>query len=603
MQQPEKVALGDADLAACPGENTLLALVEGGLDGGARGDVGAHLRGCAECQEIFSEITRPTPFGIGRRCGRYIVKRLIGAGGMGLVYEAFDPLLSRPAALKLIRTDLDTGGGPAALVDLRSRLLREATALARFNHPNVVSVYDVGETDDSLLYIAMEFVDGTTLARWLPRQPRTWKEVFDVYLKAGRGLAAAHDAGVVHRDFKPSNVLVAADDARVLITDFGLARMTPTLDREDAALADTARAAVGVDAVTRAGALLGSPADMSPEQLAGKHADLRSDVFRFCVALWAGLYGTRPFGGATIDELRSAIATRTMTAPLHGSDVPARIREMLERGLHEQPDERPRDMHVLIDELERRSAHEGLSRAERILREADALFHPTEKSIAVPAVAVSLLEGAVGERLRPQARTSRPDLPDLSALEVSGRTMRRLMELLGPYDSVLSHFMVQAGLPGDADGIVRFDADAWYPYPLALDFARSDVFGPELAHRIGQTYARAVLDTQEIPPGQPFTIECLALMIDSFDRTLRLRGVTLDRIRAAGNASGDRTYIEHDPATFEIRTRGAARCATSRGFFAGVAAHFAEKVDLEHSAGLCRDEGANECGYMLRARR
>jgi hypothetical protein len=220
----------------------------------------------------------------------------------------------------------------------------------------------------------------------------------------------------------------------------------------------------------------------------------------------------------------------------------------------------------------------------------------------VPAVAVSLLEGALGERLRPQPRTDRADLPELAAVEVSGRPMQRFMELVGPFEWIMSHFITRAGLLPGVDGIVRFDPEAWYPYAIALDFARSEPFGPEVAHRIGYTYARAVLETQGIPSDLPFTIDTLMQVDDAFDRCLRLRGVTLDRLRAGQRASGERTYVERGPGEIEVQTSGAARCASSRGYFVAVAEHFAKSVELVHCDGPCRDRGANACRYLLRVR-
>jgi hypothetical protein len=481
------------------------------------------------------------------------------------------------------------------------RLLREAKALARLNHPNVVTVHDVGETDDGQFFIAMELVEGVTLGRWLARRDRSWQDVLDVYLEAGRGLAAAHDAGVVHRDFKPSNVLVADEGRRVLVTDFGLARVTANGADESATFPARTRDALSDPAITRAGALIGSPAYMSPEQLAGRPADVRSDVFSFCVSLWAGLYGTRPFGGGTVDELRRAIAAQSPSALIRANAVPAPIRDALSKGLREAPDERPQHVHALLAELGRQLAREGLARAERILREAEALFPPSEKARAVPAVAVSLLEREIGERLRPQPSAAGDGASELASVEVSGRPMQRFMELVGPYEWIMSHFVARAGLPTGDDGIARFDPDAWYPYSLALDFACSEPFGPEVAHHIGHTFARAVLQTQGVPAGAPFTVASLLRVDDAFNRCLRLRGVTLDRLRAQQGADdrGFVDYVAHEPSAIEVKTKGFARCATSRGYWTAVAEHFGRGVEVVHRAGPCRDEGADVCRYLL----
>jgi hypothetical protein len=596
-----EVAVGSSHPTACPGENTLLALVEGRLDDADSDDIAVHLRGCVECQEVLAEVVRPSPFAMGRRFGRYTGRRLIGAGGMGLVYEAFDPFLSRRVAIKLLRADVgEKGGDPGS--HLRLRLLREAKALARLRHPNVVTIHDVGETEDGLFFIAMELVEGETLRRWLPRRARSWREILYAYLEAGRGLAAAHDAGVVHRDFKPSNVLVGAEGDRLLVTDFGLARMTAPGVEDEGAVSDRTRDVGGDPALTRTGTLLGSPAYMSPEQLAGQQADVRSDIFSFCVSLWAGLYGARPFSGGTVDELRRSIRAQRPSSRVPAEDVPARIRETIARGLRESPDDRPQDMRTLLDELDRQRAHEGLSRAQRILREADDFFPAEVKAHALPAVALSLLEGVLGEPLRPSPRGARADPPELALLEVWGRPMQRFMDLIGPYEWIVSHFITRAGLTPGVDGIVRFDPDAWYPYSLALEFARSEPFGPEIAHRIGSTFARAVLETHGVPSNAPFTLATVVRADEAFDRCLRLHGVTMDRLRAEGRIPCDRTYVGRDADTIEVQTGGLARCATSRGYYTGLAEYFGRSTEVVHCEGPCRDQGGNACRYLLRPR-
>jgi len=565
-----EVSFGSSHSTACPGDDALLALVEGRLDDADGDDMAEHLRGCVECQDVVAEVVRPSPPAMGRRFGRYTARRLIGAGAMGLVYEAFDPFLSRPVAIKLLRTDLgEKRSGPGS--PLRLQLLREAKALARLRHPNVVAIHDAGETDDGLFFIATELIDGETLRRWLSRRARSWREILYAYLEAGRGLVAAHDAGVVHRDFKPSNVFVGAEGERVFVTDFGLARMTAAGVEDDAAASGRTRDGGGDPPLTRTGTLLGSPAYMSPEQLAGDRADARSDIFSFCVSLWAGLYGARPFSGGTVDELRRSIRAQLPGSRVGSEDVPARIRETIARGLRESPDERPHDMRTLLDELDRQRAHEGLSRARR-------------------------------EPLRPPPRAARADPPELALLEVWGRPMQRFMDLIGPYEWIVSHFITRAGLAPDVDGIARFDPDAWYPCSLALEFTRSEPFGPEIAHRIGYTFARAVLETHGVPRNASFTVATAVRADDAFDRCLRLRGVTVDRLRADGRIPRDRTYAARDPDAIEVQTGGLARCATSRGYYTGVAEYFVRSAELVHCEGTCRDEGGNACRYLLRPR-
>jgi len=155
--------------------------------------------------------------------GRYTLLGTLGQGGMGLVLAAYDARLDRRVALKLLRSRR----GSRSEKTEEARLLREAQAMARLNHPNVVAVYDAGTLENGSVFIAMEYVQGQTLSRWRQQQERSWREVLGVYLAAGQGLPAAHAAGLVHRDFKPDNVLVG-EDGRVKVTDFGLARGEPT---------------------------------------------------------------------------------------------------------------------------------------------------------------------------------------------------------------------------------------------------------------------------------------------------------------------------------------------------------------------------------------
>ncbi len=286
------------------------------------------------------------------RIGRFVVVERLGGGAMGVVYRAHDPELARDVALKLLRPDLRTEGnasrGPA-------RLLREAQAIARINHPNVIAVHEVGTVGDQV-FIAMEFVEGQTLSRWLAGRPSA-RRVLEVFLAAGRGIAAAHAAGVVHRDFKPDNVLVG-NDARVRVVDFGLARHTtsgvagadhppdpPALD----VTADTPIAA----SLTKTGAVMGTPAYMSPEQYLGRPADARSDQFSFCVALYEGLYGQRPFTARTIPELAFAVTHGEVHGPPNDLGVPRFVWPALHRGLSVRPDDRFATMDDLLRALDR----------------------------------------------------------------------------------------------------------------------------------------------------------------------------------------------------------------------------------------------------------
>ena len=284
------------------------------------------------------------------RIGRFTVIQRIGAGGMGVVYAAFDPKLDRKIAVKLVRRRGDDRDSKA---DAQARLLREAQAMAKLSHPNVISVFDVG-THDGQVYIAMEFVDGSTLDAWHKAQPRTEREVLDAFVDAGRGLAAAHAAGMVHRDFKPENVLVGAD-GRVRVMDFGIVRADMSNEGQTGrfeALSVTQLEAE-LAPFTEQGALLGTPAYMAPEQITSSAVDARADQFSFCVSLYEALYGERPFAGNSVGALLFGIMQGKIREPPKGSRVSARLRRILLRGLSRKATDRYPSMEPLLADLAR----------------------------------------------------------------------------------------------------------------------------------------------------------------------------------------------------------------------------------------------------------
>ena len=246
----------------------------------------------------------------GATLGRYVVLDLLGAGGMGVVHTAYDPELDRKVALKLLRTDHAVG---------RARLLREAQALARLAHPNVVAVHDVGATEQHV-FIAMEFIHGVTLARHLEAHTLAWPEVLELFVAVGRGLAAAHAAGLVHRDLKPDNVMVGGD-GRVRVLDFGLARAS--LARSDAGEESPTASALDVS-LTHPGKLLGTPKYMAPEQWLAVAVDARTDQFALCVMLWHALFGEPPFAGDSVPALMRNVVEGRLSAPSR----PARAHEV-----------------------------------------------------------------------------------------------------------------------------------------------------------------------------------------------------------------------------------------------------------------------------------
>lgn len=282
--------------------------------------------------------------------GRHTILEQVGSGGMGVVYAAFDSQLSRKVAIKVLRP---LAGSRSSEV-LKARLVREARALAQLSHPNVVAVHEVGEAGDEL-FVVMDFIEGETLGercRALDTPSSgSWREVLKLYLDAGKGLAAAHAAGLVHRDFKPDNVLVGNDGA-VRVMDFGLARSTDP-GAPPGETQPVAREGLGtLEAVlTQEGAVVGTPAYMAPEQFLGGATDARTDQFSFCVALHEGLYGERPFAGERFNQLARAVTRGEVREAPKGAAVPGRLRKALLRGLAVDPRQRFPSMEALLEEL------------------------------------------------------------------------------------------------------------------------------------------------------------------------------------------------------------------------------------------------------------
>lgn len=272
--------------------------------------------------------------------GRYRLQARIGSGGMGVVYRAHDPELERDVALKLLNPDAinDTNAEQA-----RGRLLREARTMARLPDPHVIQVYDVGTFEEGV-FVAMELVEGGSLAVWL-REPRPWQETLRRFIAAGRGLAAAHAAGIVHRDFKPENVLVG-EDGRVRVGDFGLAG-APGSRAEDVTWDDDRPSSL-----TRTGAVLGTPKYMAPEQERGAPPDAASDQFSFCVALFEAIYGAPPFEGESLATYREHVRTGRVRRPIATSALPDALLSVLMQGLAPEPGQRHATMMVLLDRLE-----------------------------------------------------------------------------------------------------------------------------------------------------------------------------------------------------------------------------------------------------------
>jgi cysteine-rich repeat protein len=336
----------------CLSDDEALEFAQTRMSAAAHADADAHIGGCAACRRLVAEalkyftederhqlhgasVEQPQRSGLllpGARVSRFEIIGVLGVGAAGVVYRAHDSQLQRQVALKLLRPDIVD---PRIAGKWRQRFLFEAQAMARLSHPNVVVIYDAGVLDNQV-FIAMELVEGETLTSWLDGAPRDFRQVVGIFLQLGRGLAAAHTAGVVHGDFKPENVLVAPD-GRARIGDFGLAR------------------AAGAGRGVPTPALSGTPIYMAPEQLTGRAApDTRSDQFSFCVALYRAVYGHHPVE-------RPGQVRR----PSAGHAVPAEVHAVLARGLSAHPEARHPSMVDVVDALERAMRRAAMRRTGR----------------------------------------------------------------------------------------------------------------------------------------------------------------------------------------------------------------------------------------------
>ncbi len=414
----------------CLDDLQVLDLLSGALSAPDVARADEHLDSCESCRDLVASVARakravsvPPELTAGARVGRFVIERRVGAGAMGVVFTARDPELDRLVAIKVVRPEL---AGDQA----RARLMREAQAMARVSHPHVVGVFEVGSLGE-LVFLAMELVEGSSLRTWLLERERPVSERLDVLIQAGRGLAAAHAAGLVHRDFKPDNVLVGRD-GRARVTDFGLVALGAEAPATSAPVSDVL--------CTQTGALLGTPAYMAPEQLERTFADARSDQFAFAVSLFEALFQTRPFAGATVEELLAAIRDAKIAWP-RARRVDAALVVALTRALDPDPSKRFPDMAALLHALAPRRSR--------------------TRAVVVAAGAVALGVGAAAALLwatRPQAPAACHELPArVDALW----TDRQREELTDRFSSVAPSFGAAAATEVGAtlDGwVARFRA-------------------------------------------------------------------------------------------------------------------------------------------------
>jgi tetratricopeptide (TPR) repeat protein len=386
---------------------------------------------------------------------RYLLIKPLGVGGMGVVYAAYDPELDRKVALKLLRPDQRTPRGHSE----REWMLREAQAMARVSHPNVISVYDVG-TYENQVFMAMEFIQGTNLSDWLRQAPgHPWQECLRVFQEAGQGLKAAHAAGLVHRDFKPANVLLG-DNGRVCVLDFGLARLAREAEAEEEARSGEAPSGgllgdeqLALELSEASELLVGTPQYMAPEQYLINQVDARADQFAFCSALYWALYRKRPFDPRQLARTASATARTARSAskgskeswrllppgnaahePPANSPVPAWVRRAVMRGLSLNPDNRFASMGELL---------EALSQGQRQGQRRRALL-AVGSTVALAAAGVGLYafqqsqvcagsESLAASAWGPQARQQVEAAFTAVGGNLAGDTARRVVSLLDGY--------------------------------------------------------------------------------------------------------------------------------------------------------------------------
>jgi serine/threonine protein kinase len=483
--------------------------------------------------------------------GRYRLERVLGEGGMGVVHAAFDPALERRVALKVLRNRDDDG-------EQRERLMREARAMARLTHANVVTVHEVGSADGRD-YVAMELVDGETLAEWL-RTPRPPAEIVAAFVAAGRGLAAAHAAGLVHRDFKPNNVL-RRRDGRICVTDFGLARGVD-LGASPLPLDVTQPSpAIGVEhrssslaGITATGTLLGTPAYMAPEQWLGGTVGPAADQFAFCVALWEALTGERPFRGQTIAELKLQ-AVRGPDA-LDASKLARRLRVPLCRGLEPDPAKRWPSMDALLAAIAPDDARPHRRRGRMFVFAALGLIgfaayvvfgRPARNTVEPPACEASALDPASvwsSERAAAFAGAGRADIADAFARDFAAwqagreracaRPLEQRAAALACLDGVLERFKAVARAVEDSHAELTADAVIGrLAEPRICEVSKEVPTPPRLALRASPDAVAAIaldLATDAEPTPDSAAIKALA---DRLEREPCERSIALQALAHA----------------------------------------------------------------------
>jgi tRNA A-37 threonylcarbamoyl transferase component Bud32 len=351
---------------SCLDDNEAAAFVQGLMGPEAAQRVEGHLESCSTCRGLMIDFaqafgpppvaddtdpatpTEAPPIRRGDRLDRYVVLECVGTGGMSTVYSAYDPELDRKVALKVLRV-----ASAEASVDepyRQDRMLIEARAIARLSHPNVVSVFDARLLQGDL-FIAMELVEGETLRHRLDRGVSDWREALALCSAAGRGLAAAHRAGIVHRDFKPENVLIG-NDGRVRVADFGLATEVGASETAPIPSPSASTSSSLPQGLTRTGFVLGTPMYMAPEQMEGADPTPGGDQYSLCLVCFEALFGQRPFAAATFEDLLARRREERMLALARPRGLPRSLEDALRRGLRAEPGERWPSVDALLEALE-----------------------------------------------------------------------------------------------------------------------------------------------------------------------------------------------------------------------------------------------------------
>ena len=465
---------------------------------------------------------------------RFTVLRLLGEGGMGVVYSAYDEELDRRVAIKLVRDDGDDGSFG------RSRILREAQAMAKVSHPNVVQVYEVGEFAGQV-FVAMEFVKGVTLTDWLAEE-RPWQEIRDMFLQAGRGLAAAHAQGLVHRDFKPDNVLVGAD-GRARVLDFGLARREadPAARRPSDSL--RARVDGGGDVLssklTLAGTIMGTPAYMSPEQHRGDPADARTDQFSLCVALHEAIYRQHPFPGESYHELSESVLGGQRRPPPPGSGVPEWMGRALAVGMAIDPADRYPSIDTLLADLAQDSAP-PIARSRWLWPAV---------TILTAALAVLLTLALVGGREPSPDEAAAIERLVAEARDAAARQRWVYPGGDDPQDTAYTRIVRLEGITGDAAAAARAAARA-----LRIEFADS------LLVRGEPLYG----DPATRPLARDFYVQ--ALLFDPDNATAAQRaGVSLGQLADLRDRAGAGEFLEGERVIGSVQDALALADPEARG--------------------------------------